>query len=116
MHSTPSLEPLRWGSARRLHEDTGTSGAQTSRSKCGGKGQAGFVQNRRVHEDDVGHGDERCGAGKELCPPVRVEALKLEITLEAADHDLSMIALARANTLRSISAVSFPVDVFCWLG
>jgi hypothetical protein len=48
--------------------------------------------------------------------PVTLGNVMIAPPRPAFRHGLPAIALARSNTCRSISAVNFPVDVFCWLG
>lgn len=48
-----------------------------------GEGHAGFGEDGRVHEDDVGHRDEGGEAGEDLGAPVGLEAAEAEVVFES---------------------------------
>ena len=51
--------------------------------------QTGIGQYGRIHQHDIGHGQEGGDAGKNLRAPVGVEAGKFEIGFEAFEHRCS---------------------------
>ena len=55
------------------------------------------MQNRRVHQNDVRHRNERRQTREDLRPPVRPQLLKFEVLFRFAKQDLFTIADADAN-------------------
>ena len=45
----------------------------------------GFVQDLRIHQDDVSHGDEGGEARQNFRFPIRAEALKFEVSFQAGE-------------------------------
>jgi allantoate deiminase len=74
------------------------------------------MQNRRVHQNDVGHRDERRNPSYHLSPPSRSKLSKLEVLFRFANQDLFTIAdvskqdsqtvIARCRELAAISEMS----------
>ena len=67
----------------RSHEDAAEGRAEAGGGGDGGKRHAGFAEDGRVHEDDVGHRDEGGETGENLGLPVCAESCKAEVAFEA---------------------------------
>ena len=65
------------------HEDAAEGRAEAGGGGDGGEGHAGFGEDGRVHEDDVGHRDERGEACEDLGTPVGSEAGEAEVVFES---------------------------------
>ena len=71
------------------HENGGECGGEAGGRGDSGKGHPRIGQDGRVHQDDVGHGEEGGDAGKDLGAPVGGEALKLKIAFQGFEHRCS---------------------------
>ena len=67
----------------RAHEDAAEGRAEAGGGGDGGEGHAGFGEDGRVHEDDVGHRDEGGEACEDLGAPVGAEAREAEVAFES---------------------------------
>ena len=70
----------------RSHEDAAEGRAEAGGGGDGGEGHAGFGEDGRVHEDDVGHRDEGGEAGEDLGAPVGGVGREAEVVLETGAH------------------------------
>ena len=66
------------------HQDAAEGCAEAGSGGNGSKRHAGFRENGRVDEDDVGHGDESGEAGEDFGAPVGGVGGKAEVELEAS--------------------------------
>ena len=75
----------------RIARDNAHQDRRESRRKaCGRSGcrqrQPGVGQDGRVHQHDVGHGEERRDAGQNLSAPVSPQAGKFKVGFESLEH------------------------------
>ena len=68
------------------HEDGAERRRQAGGRGNGGKGHSGVGQDGRVHQHDVGHGQESCNPGQDLGAPVGSQMAEFKIAFELCEH------------------------------
>jgi len=71
-----------WVVGGRSHEDAAEGGAEAGGGGDGGERHAGFREDGRVDEDDVGHRDEGGQASEDLGAPIGGVCSEAEVVLE----------------------------------
>ena len=68
------------------HQDRSKGCAQAGRDGDGRKRHARFVQNGRIHKNDVSHCDERSQSGETFGAPVSLIFFKTKVSFEGLSH------------------------------